>query len=587
MYPCASKSKLKERGAKDTRPNAFGLKRSPVEFVVPIRSRTGNRNLGTLARFAAVGVGLVLIDTVVFHTLMSLEGQEHSWLTGFYWTLTVMSTLGFGDITFHTDIGRAFSILVLLSGIIYLLVLLPITFIRFFYEPWMKAQAEGRAPRSLPENMRDHVLLTRYDPMAAGIIQRLKALDRDYVIVADELEEALRLHDLGLEVMLGQHDDPKTWEQARVENAALVVATGSDVTNTAVAFTIDELTHDTPIISTSAKEASVDVLELAGSTHVLHLEDRMGQSFARRTIGGDALAHVIGSFDDVHIAEATARRTPLVGKTLAESGLRDKVGITVAGVWERGQFQPSRPETIIGENTVLVLAGSKEAIFRYDELFCIYNVSGAPTVILGGGKVGSATAKALRELEIDYRIVEQEAGKLPPSANVVIGDAADLPILEAAGIREAPTVVVTTHDDDLNVYLTLYCRRLRPDIQILSRCTAERNVSKLHRAGADIVMSYAAMGSDMVMNLLRRSSVLVLAEGLDVFRAEIPEELADRTVHESGIREETGCSIIAIDSGNGMQIGSNPSDVLRAGQEMLLVGTIESEKVFLDRFGRR
>jgi K+/H+ antiporter YhaU regulatory subunit KhtT len=95
------------------------------------------------------------------------------------------------------------------------------------------------------------------------------------------------------------------------------------------------------------------------------------------------------------------------------------------------------------------------------------------------------------------------------------------------------------------------------------------------------------MGSDMVMNLLRRSSVLVLAEGLDVFRAEIPEELADRTVHESGIREETGCSIIAIDSGNGMQIGSNPSDVLRAGQEMLLVGTIESEKVFLDRFGRR
>ena len=42
------------------------------------------------------------------------EGQAHSWLTGLYWTLTVMSTLGFGDITFHSDLGRAFSIVVLM-----------------------------------------------------------------------------------------------------------------------------------------------------------------------------------------------------------------------------------------------------------------------------------------------------------------------------------------------------------------------------------------------------------------------------------------------------------------------------------------
>jgi transaldolase / glucose-6-phosphate isomerase len=36
------------------------------------------------------------------------EGREHSWITGVYWTLTVMSTLGFGDITFETDLGRLF-----------------------------------------------------------------------------------------------------------------------------------------------------------------------------------------------------------------------------------------------------------------------------------------------------------------------------------------------------------------------------------------------------------------------------------------------------------------------------------------------
>jgi len=61
---------------------------------------------------------------------MELEGEYYTWVTGFYWTLTVMSTLGFGDITFTSDLGRIFSIIVLLSGVIFLLVLLPFTFIQ-------------------------------------------------------------------------------------------------------------------------------------------------------------------------------------------------------------------------------------------------------------------------------------------------------------------------------------------------------------------------------------------------------------------------------------------------------------------------
>ncbi len=547
------------------------------------RSRA-KRNASTLVRFAAIGGGMILLYTVVFHLLMDYEGQEHTWLTGFYWTLTVMSTLGFGDITFHTDLGRGFSILVLLSGMIYLLVLLPFTFIQFFYEPWMRAQDEARAPRKLPEDTADHILLTQNDPIASAIIQRLDSTPHDHVIVVEELEEALHLRDLGRNVLLGDHDDPKTWKRAQVEKASLVVASGSDVMNTTVAFTIGEVTQKTPIISTSSKEASVDVLELAGSTHVLHLEEMMGRSFARRTIGGDALAHVIGKFGDVRVAEATTRRTPLVGQTIAEADLREKVGVTVAGVWERGRFEAAQPDTRIGENTVLILAGSEEALFRYDELFCIYNVSASPTVILGGGNVGSATARALDSLEIDYRIVEQRAGKVADRSRVIIGDAADLPVLKAAGIDEAPTVVVTTHDDDLNVYLALYCRRLRPDIQILSRCTYERNVAKLHRAGADIVMSYASMGADMVMNLLHHGSILVVAAGLDVFRRPVPGILQGKTILESGIRENTGCSIIALESDGTMRVGPEPNDALEPDTDMLLIGSVESEQAFLDLY---
>ena len=106
------------------------------------------RNLGVLFKFLGVLVGIIVVYSVVFHFIMvGVEGKDHSWVTGFYWTLTVMSTLGFGDIVFDSDIGRIFSILVLVSGIILLLILLPFTLIRSFYGPWLEAQIRGSAPR--------------------------------------------------------------------------------------------------------------------------------------------------------------------------------------------------------------------------------------------------------------------------------------------------------------------------------------------------------------------------------------------------------------------------------------------------------
>jgi voltage-gated potassium channel len=378
------------------------LKTLSANLLSVVRSRRGRRNLQVLARFFLVLAMMIGVYSALFHVLMEREGQHHSWLTGLYWTLTVMSTLGFGDITFQSDVGRVFSIVVLLSGMIFLLVLLPFTFIEFFYEPWMQTQAEARAPRSLPDGMRDHVLLTHDDAVSQALIRRLVQYHYGYAMLVPQVDEALRLHDLGVNVMVGPLDDPDTWRRARADRAALIATTATDVVNTNIAFTVRSVAERVPIIATANEQTSEDVLQLAGADRVLRLEEMIGQSFARR-VGEDALAHVIGSFDGIQIAEATTRRTPLVGKTLTESNLREKVGVTVVGIWDRGSFQPARPETRIENNSVLVLAGTPEALFRYDELFCIYNVSNGPVVILGGGRVGRATARALAARSVDHR----------------------------------------------------------------------------------------------------------------------------------------------------------------------------------------
>jgi len=171
-------------------------------------------------------------------------------------------------------------------------------------------------------------------------------------------------------------------------------------------------------------------------------------------------------------------------------------------------------------------------------------------------------------------------------ARAIIGDAAKFDVIVASGMRESSSVIITTHDDDLNIFLTILYRRLRPNIQIICRCTNELNVSTLHRAGADLVLSYASMGANSIFNELRGSDTLLLAEGVNVFTVRVPPSLAGRTIADSAIRAETGCTVIAVEL-DGKRVVNPPRDTLLPAQaEMVLIGTLEAEERFLKRFLR-
>ena len=166
----------------------------------------------------------------------------------------------------------------------------------------------------------------------------------------------------------------------------------------------------------------------------------------------------------------------------------------------------------------------------------------------------------------------------------MLGSAIEKNVLQEAGIEHAPTVIITPRDDETNIYLTIFCRLLRPDIQIITRATLDRNVAALHRAGANMVMSYASMGSGALFNLLQRSDLLMIAEGLDVFKLSVPGELAGKTLSEANIRERTGCSLIGIDTDDKTITNPSPDAVLPTEGEIVLIGTPQGETEFLKIF---
>ncbi len=560
------------------------MKFLPSILIYFFQSKKAKTNVKVLFKFITVLILLMTFYSIAFHYIMAYEGKEYSFITGFYWTIVTMTTLGYGDIIFTTDLGMVFSSIVLLSGVVFLLVMLPFTFIQFFYAPWLEAQNKARAPRELPAQTKDHVLLSNVDPLTTSLIEKLKQYEYKYAIITSDLQRALELYDQGYKIVRGDLDDMNTYRKTRADQAALVFFNNDDHTNTNGVFTLRQFSKDTHIVSSAEAGESVDILELAGSSHVYQFTRMLGRALARRVLGVSMHANIIGRFSDLLIAEAPAMRTPLEGKTLVESKLRENIGVNVVGMWERGKFIAALPDSVITSDTVLVLAGSEKQLEKYDDIYGIYNLSFSPVLILGGGRVGRAAAEALDENEVEYRLVEKSARIVGDKEKYILGNAADLSVLQRAGINKAPSIIITTNKDELNIYLTIYCRKLRPDIQIITRATRERSISKLHQAGADLVMSYASMGANTIINHLKGDNVLMVAEGLDIFKEKVPRSIEGKTLAESEIRNKSGCSVIAIDSQGRTKINPYPDTILGKGDELILIGTTEAEARFLSSF---
>ncbi len=519
-----------------------------LSLLIPARARP---NIRALASYSLLLIATVALFATGFRLIMyHVEGQEHSWVTGVYWALTVMTTLGFGDITFHSDLGRLFSIVVLLTGVVLLLIVLPFVFIRFFYAPWMESRMRFYAPRNVPVGTQGHVILCNFDSLATELLERLRLHGIAHFVIEPDPLKATQMHIDGMPVVTGRVEGRGTYEALEVAQARLVVANCADTINTNITLTIRDLSQQVPIAAVAEHEQSIDLLELSGSNHVLPLKLWLGEHLANRVSAGHLHCHVVGRLGDLLIAEFPVHNTPLVGRSLRDVQLRDTFGLNVVAVWERGRLVPVTPETILADGSFPVVMGSREQITNLDTYLVIYNTNFNPVLVIGGGKVGCVSAKTLRQRGVTVHMIERDEALRDSLEGVAdqlfIGDAADLKLLMGAGLADAPSVLLTTNDDAMNIYLAVYCRRLNPELRVISRITHERNIEAVHRAGADFVLSYASLGAEAIMSLLQNRESVILGEGFDLFYIPVPASLAGRTLATSHIRARTGLNVLAL-----------------------------------------
>jgi Trk K+ transport system NAD-binding subunit len=199
--------------------------------------------------------------------------------------------------------------------------------------------------------------------------------------------------------------------------------------------------------------------------------------------------------------------------------------------------------------------------------------------------VGCAAANFLEHKPVPFILLDQVRNKHCQEHVPILGDATNSRLLQEAGIDQAKGVIVTTNDDSTNIFLTLSSRQSNPYIRIVARTNSDENVEQLYAAGADFVISNASVGANILTNVLKSKESIFLTEGLTIFRRPLPEGLVGKTIEESQIRPQTGCSIVALERpGQDPLPSPAPNVKLEAGTKLVLIGGSREEKKFIHLF---
>ena len=105
------------------------------------------------------------------------------------------------------------------------------------------------------------------------------------------------------------------------------------------------------------------ILSSVGADHVIYPEAAMGERVAH-LIASQMLDFI--EFDDGYAIAKVQAPAEAIGRTLAESALRSKYGITVVGVKMTGSdFTYARPETMVYGGALLIVAGRTPEVERF------------------------------------------------------------------------------------------------------------------------------------------------------------------------------------------------------------------------------
>lgn len=200
-------------------------------------------------------------------------------------------------------------------------------------------------------------------------------------------------------------------------------------------------------------------------------------------------------------------------------------------------------------------------------------------LVVGLGRFGSAVARELSALghevmacDEDERLVNEIA---PHVTHAVQLDAADEGALRAAGAAEFDHAIVSISTDvEASIFAVMALRNLGVPT-IIAKAGSELHATILGRIGADLVVQPEREMGERVAHTLGIAGVidyLDVAPEFGIAKVRPPRSYVGRSLEDIGLQATLKLTPIALRRGDRVIVNPHSSELVREGDELILIG---------------
>lgn len=204
-------------------------------------------------------------------------------------------------------------------------------------------------------------------------------------------------------------------------------------------------------------------------------------------------------------------------------------------------------------------------------------------LLIGLGRYGQNIAVRLNEMGHQVMAVDKDEKRVNAILDIVtnaqIGDSTDREFLESLGVRNFDYVIIAIAGDFESSMITTVMVKELGAPNVISRASSEIQEQLLKNNGADVVIYPEKTVGIWTANRYVSEHVLDyfdLADGYSIYEISMPISWVGKTLASMDIRSKYGINILAVRSGEHLNVTMDPNEKFVKSQSLLVLGKSEN-----------
>ena len=321
-------------------------------------------------------IAVILIHLVlVFGTAGYMLIESWPLLDSLYMTVITLATVGYGEIREISQLGRAFTMVLILMGV-GLFMYVGGSLIQFLVEGKIREILGRRKLEKQISKLKDHFIVCGYGRIGRVLCRFLTQRYLDVVVIEKNEKRLQALNEDGVLYIIGEATDENNLMKAGISHArALLTALATDADNVFLVLMAKQHNPNLFVVARAGQNATKKTLVAAGADKVISPYDlgarRMAHAILRPTVIHFLELAFADDQTDIQMEEVqVSEKSGLVGKELMDSGIRQEMNLIILTIKKLDghlQFNPSA-HTIIEAGDTLVAVGDSKNLSRLARL---------------------------------------------------------------------------------------------------------------------------------------------------------------------------------------------------------------------------